>query len=430
MVWVLGAVLFLVGLLVSIALHEIGHLLPAKAFRVRVTEWMVGFGPTAWSKRRGDTEYGIKWIPFGGYIRMVGMLPPAPDTQPGRVRRHSTGPIRALVENAREAAWEGVAPGDEDRLFYRKPPWQRVIIMSGGPIMNIALAIVLISIALIGIGVSTPQPVVQAVQDCVVPLAADRTVCQDGDEPTPALAAGLRPGDRIVTFDGTRVDSWEHLTSMVRASAGRTVTVGLDRAGEPLAVQLTPVATDRRSQNDPDRVERVGFLGVRPDVARERQNPGEVAALIGTVTKDVANGLVNLPQRMVGVWQAAFGDEPRDLHGPIGVVGATRLGGEVAAAPAPLADRVVVFLQLLATFNLAVGLFNLVPLLPLDGGHIAAAVWEGIRRRVARLFGRSYHGHVDVARTLPVTYAVAVLLMAMAALLAYADIVNPVRLGG
>jgi membrane-associated protease RseP (regulator of RpoE activity) len=430
MLWVLGAVLFLFGLLLSIALHELGHLMPARAFGVMVTEWMVGFGPTAWSKRRGDTEFGIKWIPVGGYIRMVGMLPPAADVPPGKVRRASTGPIRSLVENAREAAWEDVEPGDEHRLFYRKAWWQRVIIMAGGPAMNIVLAIALISVALIGIGVSTAQPIVEGVQDCVLPVSAGRTVCQDGDPATPALTAGLRHGDRIVSFDGAPIDSWTQLTTKVRAAAERPVTVGVERAGQQISVHLTPVVAERYAPDDPDVIESVGFLGIRPALVRERQSPGKVATLVGAVSKDITRGMVNLPQRMVGVWHAAFSDEPRDVRSPMGVVGATRLGGEVAAAPAPVADRIVVFLHLLATFNLAMGLFNLLPLLPLDGGHIAAAVWEGLRRRVARLFGRRYHGHVDVARTLPITYAVAILLMAMAALLAYADIVNPVRLGG
>jgi membrane-associated protease RseP (regulator of RpoE activity) len=429
MLWVLGALLFLFGLLVSIALHELGHLVPARAFGVRVTEWMVGFGPTAWSKRRGDTEFGIKWIPVGGYIRMVGMLPPAADTPIGKVRRASTGPIRSLVENAREAAWEDVEPGDEDRLFYRKAWWRRVIIMAGGPVMNILLAIVLISVALIGIGVSTAEPVVDGVQDCVIPVSAGRTVCQDGDPATPALLAGLRQGDRIVSFDGTAIGDWDQLTAMVRAAAGRPVRLGVERSGQHIVVDLTPVVAERYSTDDPNVVEHVGFLGMRPALARERQSPGQVATLVAAVSKDIARSMVNLPQRMVGVWHAAFSDQPRDARSPIGVVGATRLGGEVAAAPAPVADRIVVFLHLLATFNLAMGLFNLLPLLPLDGGHIAAAVWEGLRGRIARLFGRRYHGHVDVARTLPITYGIAVLLMAMAALLAYADIVNPVRLG-
>jgi len=430
MVWVLGAALFLFGLLVSIGFHEMGHLVPARLFDVKVTQWMVGFGPTAWSRRRGDTEYGIKWLPMGGYIRMVGMLPPGADAPPGRVRRWSTGPFRSLVENARDAAWEEVEPGDEERLFYRKRWWQRAIIMSGGPAMNLVLAFVFLSIALMGIGVTTPQPVVGSVQDCVIPVAQQRTVCADGDLPTPAAVAGLRPGDRLVSFDGRPVRGWDQVTGLIRGSGGVPVTLGVRRGDRTIPVTLTPIATDRPSPTDPSTVERVGFLGVEPTLARVRSGPGTVGSSLWHETTATVQSLGGLPGRMVGVWRAAFGSQPRDLNGPVGMVGATRLGGDAIASDAPVADRTALFLELLASINLAIGLFNLVPLLPLDGGHIGAALWEALRRAVARVLGRRAPGYVDIAKTLPLTYAIASVLVVMAALLAYADIVNPVRLPG
>ncbi len=430
MSWVLGAVVFLLGLMVSIALHEVGHLVPARRFGVKVTQWMVGFGPTAWSVRRGEIEYGVKWIPFGGYIRMVGMLPPAPGTPAGRVRRWSTGPIHSLIDTTRAAAWEDVGPGDENRLFYQRPWWQRVLIMGGGPAMNIVLGFAFLSLALTGIGVSTAQPVVRAVQDCVIPVSAGRTSCVDGDRPTPAATAGLLPGDRIVAFGGTGIRSWDQLTGLIRAAGDRTMRLDIVRDGAPLGLSLTPAAVERRSAADPAVVERVGFLGVEPALARERRDPGEVLAAVGTMSGTVAASILDLPERMAGIWQAAFGDAARAPDSPVGVVGATRLGGDIAAAEIPVADRLLVFLQLLASFNIAMGVFNLVPLLPLDGGHIGAALLDGLKRGLGRLTGRREHRPVDVAKTLPLTTAAALVLVAMAVLLAYADLVNPVRLGG
>jgi membrane-associated protease RseP (regulator of RpoE activity) len=393
MTWVLGALVFLFGLLLSIALHEVGHFLPARRFNVKVTQWMVGIGPTAWSTRRGETEFGLKWLPFGGYIRMVGMLPPAPGTPPGKVRRWSTGSMRSLVDGAREAAWEDVGPGDRGRLFYERPWWQRVIIMTGGPAMNMLLGFVFLSVALTGIGVSTAQPVVQRV------VAV-----------SPAVTAGLQPGDTIVSYDGAPVRSWDELTGRIRADGGHPVTLTVVRDG---VTRNVPVTLGLNGQG--------GFLGIEPAYSRVHLSPFEVAGVVGATGREVALGVVRLPERMVGVWRAAFSDAPRAVDGPIGVVGATRLGGDVAASGLPVADRLLFLLELLGSFNIAVGVFNLIPLLPLDGGHIAAALLDGVRRR----FG--VRRPVDVARTIPVTSAAALVLVAMAALLAYADLVNPVH---
>jgi membrane-associated protease RseP (regulator of RpoE activity) len=400
MTWLLGAVVFLLGLLLSIALHEVGHYAPARRFNVKVTQWMVGIGPTAWSTRRGETEFGIKWLPFGGYIRMVGMLPPAPGTPPGKVRRWSTGPLRSLIESAREAAWEDVGPRDHGRLFYQRPWWQRVIIMTGGPAMNILLGFAFLSIALTGIGVSTAQPTVQAV------VAV-----------SPAVTAGLQPGDRIIAYGDRPVRSWNDLTGMIRADAGQPVTLTIVRGG---VTEKVPLTIGVNGQG--------GFLGIEPAYAREHMTPVEVAGVVGAAGKEVTAGLVHLPERMVGVWQAAFSDAPRAVDGPIGVVGATRLGGDVAASDLPLADRLLFLLELLGSFNIAIGVFNLIPLLPLDGGHIVGALWEGIKRGFAKLAGRPDPGYVDVAKLLPIAYVAASFLVAMGALLVVADIVNPIKL--
>ena len=158
--YVVGVAVFVVGLLVAIGLHEVGHLVPAKFFGVRVTQYMIGFGPTAWSKKVGETEYGVKWIPLGGYIRMIGMFPPGKD---GRLRDSSTGPFRAMVDEARAVSLREVGPEDDDRVFYRKPWWQKVIVMTGGPFMNFVQAFILFAIVLMGFGVATPSTTVAAV---------------------------------------------------------------------------------------------------------------------------------------------------------------------------------------------------------------------------------------------------------------------------
>ncbi|RJL22756.1 M50 family metallopeptidase [Bailinhaonella thermotolerans] len=424
-----GVVIFFVGMMLSIGLHEIGHMVPAKLFGVRVPQYMVGFGPTLWSRRRGETEYGIKWIPLGGYVRMIGMLPPRKGDEPGKLRSGSTGPFQGLIENARQVSLEEIRPGDEDRVFYKRKWWQKVIIMAGGPAMNFVLAIGLFAVVLMGFGIKTEQPVVKSVSQCVIPATEIRD-CRPGDPATPAANAGLRAGDRIVEVAGRPVKSWEEATRRIRAHGAGATTIGVERGGQRLTLNATLIAQDRPKLDDPDKLERVGFLGVSPTFEYVPQGPAAVAQRIGELTAHTAQSLVRFPEKMVGVWNAAFGGAERDINGPVGVVGAGRIGGEILASEAPAKDKMVLFLNLLAGFNLAIGMFNLIPLLPLDGGHIAGALWEGLRRFIARVFRRPDPGHVDVARLLPLTYAVAAVFVVMAGLLLYADLVNPIRLTG
>src|SRR3954470_8491213 len=209
-----GAGVFFLLLLFSIAMHELGHLSFAKLFGVRTTQFMVGFGPTLWSRRKGETEYGVKWIPLGGYIRMIGMLPPRKGDAPGTVRQASTGPFQGLIESARGAALEEVGPGDEDRVFYRKKWWQKVIIMFAGPLMNLVLAFVFISIVVMGIGVATLQPVIGTVSKCTIPAAQAGRDCSVKDPVTPAVNAGLRAGDRFLSYDGHKIHSYKQLQGL------------------------------------------------------------------------------------------------------------------------------------------------------------------------------------------------------------------------
>ncbi|MFC4009250.1 M50 family metallopeptidase [Nonomuraea purpurea] len=429
----MGIIIFLVGLMFSIALHEIGHLVPAKLFGVKVTQYMVGFGSTLWSRRKGDTEYGIKWIPFGGYIRMIGMLPPRPGDDPAKVRSTATGPFQGLIESARDAAQEEVRPGDEDRVFYRKKWWQKVIIMSGGPLMNFVLAFVFFAILLVGIGLPVRAPIVSPdTNTCVIPVSEQRTECKPTDQLTPAAQAGLKPGDHLVSLGGQKIGSWDDATRLIRSHGAGPVALGIVRDGKAMTLNVTLIAQDRPNLQDPKKIDKnVGFLGVLPAEVMQRQNLGQVLGYMGEVTARVAGSLVNLPEKMVGVWHAAFSGEKRDPEGPVGVVGAGRMGGEILSSDL-LSDeqKIAFFVNLLAGFNLAIGMFNLIPLLPMDGGHVAGGLWEGVKRAYAKVMRRPEPRYVDIAKVLPLTYVVAIVMVIMAGLLVYADLINPLTLTG
>jgi membrane-associated protease RseP (regulator of RpoE activity) len=429
MIWLAGAVIFFVGLMASIALHELGHLSFAKLFGVRTTQYMVGFGPTMWSFRRGETEYGVKWIPFGGYIRMIGMLPPRKEDAPGTVRRLTTGPFQGLIDSARGAALEEVRSSDGNRVFYSKPWWQKVLIMVGGPSMNLLLAGVFFAVVLMGFGTFEAKTTVSAVNACVLPANVQQDCNSPQSQPGPAARAGVRPGDTFVSFGGTKVTSGDQLRDLIRGSAGKTVPVVVKRGGGQVTLTLRPIANQVESDADPDKLQTVGFLGVVFERARTPQGPGAVWDQMTFMAGRTISALAHMPEKMVGVAKAAFGAK-RDPNGPVGIVGVSRIGGEIASAPAPTSDKIAEFLGLLASFNFAVGMFNLVPLLPLDGGHIAGGLWEGIKRGFAWIARRPDPGHVDVAKALPLAYGMAAILVVMGVLLAYADLVNPIKIGG
>jgi membrane-associated protease RseP (regulator of RpoE activity) len=436
MLFLIGVVLFAVGLLVSIALHEVGHLVPAKRSGVKVTQYMVGFGPTLWSTRRGETEYGLKWIPLGGYIRMIGMFPPRRGDAPGRLRSSSTGPFQAMIEDARNVSLDEVAPGDEDRVFYRQPVRRKVLIMMSGPLMNLLIAFVLLAISFSFIGTPTYAATTQiaVVPQCVAPAGADRSGgCQPGDPASPAAAAGIREGDRIVSFSGRPISEWAQLQKLIRSQPAGPVQIGVERDGAKEVLTADLVRTERpRSATDATPVD-VGFLGVSPKQVVAGRDTLALTALPGQLWNGLwqtGKAVAGVPQRMVGVWNAAFSGQTREADGPVGIVGVGRIGGEVAAlADVPLYAKLSQLIAILGSVNLALFVFNLIPLLPLDGGHVAGALWEGLRRQFAKLRSRPDPGPVDVARMLPVAYSVALVLIGMSALLLYADIVNPVRLG-
>jgi len=427
-IYTLGVLAFLVGVVISIALHECGHMIPARKFGVKVTQFFVGFGSTVWSTRRGETEYGFKAIPLGGYVKLVGMLPPAPGDDPHAVRSSNTGLFTQLVSDAREAEYETVTVEDEPRLFYRLPWYKKVVVMAGGPIVNVVIAAFLFAIVVMGFGVEQPTTTVQQVSDCAISDEEAGRACTANDPPTPAAEIGLLPGDEITAFGGTEVASWDELTRLIRANGDQTSTITYLRDGASQTVPVTTSVIERLAIDDPERVENVGFLGVSPEFAYQRQGPLYVGEVMWETTKRTAEAIAHLPVRMVDVVKAAFGAERPD-DSPISVVGASRVAGELVTVDDPTwAERAQRVLTLLASLNLFLALFNFVPLLPLDGGHIAGALWEGARARWARLRGRPDPGPVDVAKMLPVAYVVGIVLIVMSVILIYADIVNPVSI--
>ncbi len=429
--YIVGILVLLLGLAVSIGLHELGHLLPAKRFGVRVSQYMIGFGPTVFSRRRGETEYGLKAIPLGGYISMAGMY--APTTPGGRGRTSTTSLFDTVVQDDTEK-------DDLDgRAFFQLPVWKRVAIMFGGPVMNLLIAIVLYTVVLCGFGVPQTTTTIGSVSECVLPATSMVQECTGADPAAPGKVAGLLPGDRILSMNGTAIDTWDQATEIIRASAGDPIDTVVERNGAEVTLTATPLLTERYVYDDRgaivedaagDRVtEEVGFLGIGSETAIV---PQPITAVLPTVA-DRIGGIITvigqLPQRLVDVANAAFGTAERDPNGLIGVVGVGRIAGEISSlSDVPLATRAVGLTEVLASLNIALFVFNLIPLLPLDGGHIIVALFEGLRRGFAKLFKRPPPAPIDATKIIPVTLVVTVLLVAMTLLLLYADIVKPISI--
>ncbi|MDX3854366.1 site-2 protease family protein [Streptomyces sp. AK02-01A] len=426
---ILGIVLFAVGLLISIAWHELGHLSTAKLFGIRVPQYMVGFGPTIWSRKKGETEYGIKAIPAGGYIRMIGMFPPGPD---GRIEARSTSPWRGMIEDARSAAFEELEPGDEDRLFYTRKPWKRVIVMFAGPFMNLILAVVIFIGLAMSFGFETQTTEVAGVQKCVIAQTEKRDTCEKGDPVSPAQAAGLLKGDKIVAFDGQRVEDWNTLSGLIRKTIGpATLTVERDGTEHVLHATLATnmvAEKDSDGQTVPGEFVPAGYLGFAAATEIVPLSFPQSVDRMGSMIGDGVESIIALPSKIPDLWSAAFGDGPRKDDSPVGVVGAARIGGEVMNLDAPAQNVIAAMLFLVAGFNLSLFLFNMLPLLPLDGGHIAGALWESLRRKLARLFKRPDPGPFDVAKLMPVAYVVAGIFICFTLLVLVADVVNPVKI--
>jgi membrane-associated protease RseP (regulator of RpoE activity) len=447
-----GFVAFAVGLLFSIGFHELGHFMWARKFGMRVPQFMVGFGPTIFSRTRGETEYGIKAVPLGGYIRIVGMIPPAEEGESKRATR-----MRRFIAEVRGQALNDVRPGDEGRVFYAKPWWQRVIVMFAGPFHNLVLAVVFFAIALTAVGTNVfstridevpacvrpagAEPVGEDVDPCSVPITPTGEICAAGDadcelpQASPAAEAGLRPGDTILAIDGeplepTAYDSWTAVQEAIRAHPGTPIDLTIERDGEQRDLTITPIANTVYVEPGSDETTTAGFVGISPTPTLARQDVGALPGYFGMVVANSVERLVEIPQRVPQLFRATFLGEERDENGPIGVVGVGRISGEAFSLPQwSGAEKLSFFLGLLASVNLVLFLFNLLPIYPLDGGHIAGALYEKARSTVARMRGRPDPGPFDIARLMPVAYLVAGVFLALSALLFVADIVNPITLG-
>jgi membrane-associated protease RseP (regulator of RpoE activity) len=376
---------------------------------------------------------------------MIGMFPPKPGDPENQLRASSTGRFTQLMDQARQDSMDEVGPGDAHRVFYKLSVPKKVVVMMGGPVMNLLIAFVLLGGILTLYGIPTATPLVSTVATCV-PSAAPtiekpQPECAPGDPASPATLAGLEKGDRIVSVNGTPVTLWDQVTPLIRQSAGQTMTLVVDRNGSQVTLQAPIAALNRAAYVDTDKVkvdangkvvtEQVGYLGATPSGELIKGTVWQVPGFVWNAFTQTAGVVVNVPQKMVGVVQAAFGSGERDPNGPISVVGVGRVGGEIASADLG-ADgttaKIMTLLSLIAALNMALFVFNLIPLLPLDGGHVAGALWEGAKRSWARVRGRPNPGYVDVAKALPIAYTMAFVLITMSALLIYADIVKPVKL--
>jgi membrane-associated protease RseP (regulator of RpoE activity) len=434
LLFALGVLLFAVGVALSIGLHELGHLIPGKLFGVKTTQYFIGFGPTVWSTKRGETEYGVKAVPFGGFVKLVGMLPPARDDEQGRVRGSNTGIVSQLMNDARKAEYELVEPGDEDRLFYKLAWWKKLVVMGSGVATNLVIAFVLFAAVFMGHGVPTPTTTVKSVSQCVIAVTqadADKPQrhCTPDDPRSPASKAGLRPGDRIVSFNGKPIHRWSQLQSAIRDNDAGAATIVVGRDGRRVTLHTSTTVSARPDPTDAQRVTKVGFLGIATTAPNVRQGPAYVVTTMANGTWETIKAIAHLPPKIYHAGRAALGLEKRDPNGPMSVVGAGRVAGELTSQRGvSLVDGLFSVVLLLAGLNLFLGVLNLVPLLPLDGGQMAGAIYEAVRRAVAKLLHRPDPGFVDVAKLLPVGYVMAGVILVASVVLIFADIVAPISL--
>jgi membrane-associated protease RseP (regulator of RpoE activity) len=394
----LGWLIFLFALLFSVMAHEGGHFFTAKKFGMKATRFFVGMGPTVWSTNRGETEYGVKAFPVGGFVKIIGMT-----------------------------SVEEVDPADEPRAFRRFPGWQRVIVLVAGSVVHFILAFLLIFCLALGVGIeNTNSTQLGTVSLCVpgsVSALNNNSACPPGAAKSPAELAGLRVGDKVTSFDGTGVSNFTQLTTAIkRVKVGSTVPVTVQRDGRSLTLHATLAQVRGRAG---------GFLGIAGSTIFEPASPVRAVTYGGSLFWQVLDGsahaLAQLPAAIPDLFAKDRGSTPAGNVSSI--VGAANATGQAVAAPVGWQDKVSFILLLIASLNIFVGAFNLLPLLPLDGGHIAIVVYERIRSRIARWRRRPDPGLVDYMKFIPVSFSVFSVLVVIGVILILADIVNPVSIG-
>ncbi|MEV0126987.1 site-2 protease family protein [Dactylosporangium sp. NPDC050688] len=433
MAFTVGIVLFAVGILVAVCLHEAGHMLTAKWFGMRVTKYFAGFGPTIWSFKRGETEYGIKALPFGGFVKIVGMTPQEDEIDPAT----------------------GKSGADDPRAMWRFPVWKRTIVMSAGSITHFALALTTLWVLFSFVGIPDPEtksedwPVrVGPVAQCIStkweydPVTKGPKACDPAKDPkSPAAQLGLKPGDLIVSVDGVAVPDSGTLREELKKVTDKTVAVTWTRDGKTMSgtVQIPEAerlkadlpATKTFDQITAGDLEKGGLLGINiaprtSDIPHVSYGPVEGVDKTFTITWSLVErtfaSFKDIPEKVPNLFKAIFGEQ-RDPETPVSVVGASRIGGELFE----LGDWASLLL-LFASLNLFFGIFNLFPLLPMDGGHIAIAWFERLRSWFAAKLGKPDPGRVDYYKLAPITLGVIGILGVFVLLTVTADFVNPITL--
>ena len=376
----LGILAFVVALLCSVMVHDCGRYITARRYGMRVAEFFVGFGKRLWSVQRGETEFGVKAIPAGGYCKIEGMAPN--DEMP---------------------------EGQEDRAFYKASSGKKLVVLGAGSFLHFVLGFVLLFTLFAGIGTNQVLPVISE----VVPNSA-------------AQAAGIRAGDEVISINGKPVTEWYKDVEIIRQSQGKELSLVLNRNGEEISVTASARLTDI------DGTKRY-VLGIINDVGLKRS--GILTSLKNSVTvtqsflTESVKSLGKLPEKIPALWGATVRGEERDANGLVGVVGVARVSGEAVGSEklTPM-ERLATFVLIVASLNIFVGVFNLLPILPLDGGHMAVAIADEIRAFLARLRGRPRPAPIDVTVLTPITMVVFVVLATLTLLLLVADVINPVTL--
>jgi membrane-associated protease RseP (regulator of RpoE activity) len=395
----IGWAIFIVALLVSVMLHETGHFVLAKRFGMKVTRYFVGFGPTIWSTWRGETEYGIKALPFGGFVKIVGM--------------HSLD--------------DPDDPADEARSFRAHPAWQRILVLLAGSAMHFLLAFVLIFGLALGVGIANDNTQVGTISSCVpVSLAAyNNDSCAGSHQVSPAKLAGLRLGDVVTAINGRPVSNFTQLTDEIRPlPPGTPVTITVRRDGKLVNLHTNVANVNGRSGS---------YLGIAPaGVVFQVANPFSAINYAGTTFGQVLVGSAQAVAALPGALPKLFSkDRSSTEAGQVSsVVGAAEATGAAVGSNAGWQYKVSFVLLLIASLNIFVGAFNLLPLLPLDGGHIAAIIYERIRAWFARLRGRPDPGLANMAKLLPVSFGLFMVIVFFSVVLVLADIVNPLKIPG
>ena len=388
----LGVIAFILALLISVMIHEYGHYITAKRYGMRVTEFFVGFGKRLWSTQRGETEFGIKAIPAGGYCKISGMSPN-----------------------------EELADDFKPRAFYLASAPKKLVVLGAGSFLHFVLALFLLFTLFAGLRTSQTLPTISQVLPCV----PKESTCKAGDPISPAKRSGLMPGDEILGVNGQEL-AWKESAEIFRASAEKEITLLIKRDGKVIDIAITPAT--RIVDGDPR-----SFLGIINEYELVRQNLIEAAASSVTATGAIFEGsikaLISLPSQIPSLIGQSFFGQERNSQGLVGIVGVTRASGEIFEnGNISGNDKIVRFILIIASLNIFVGIFNLLPILPLDGGHMAVASYEAIRRRIAAIRGKADPGPVDVEKLTPITLVVFAVLLVLTVILLIADIFNPINL--